>query len=215
MGLSRLWAVLFLVSSASSAQEPKKSTLSIPVEKGGEFIPPKAVLVEDLPEAPAGINGSLEVQSKMAKKIWEIQASAPTSAPTTVPLDAIMHVPFGRPVVWRPGFVNSPSAKPNQFVDVTGLPAGMEVKCPYTGKLFRVPAVDTQLTDTQPKQVGGLLQLNLTLDELLKNQTVLINQLTRNSGDQKEMLQIIKALYDVTERILGLEEKEKNEKPKQ
>lgn len=39
----------------------------------------------------------------------------------------------------RPGFVQSPYGNPGQLVDVTGLPSGFEVKCPYTGKLFRVP----------------------------------------------------------------------------
>jgi hypothetical protein len=47
---------------------------------------------------------------------------------------------YGKSVPNRPGFVNSPFAGKNQLVDVTGLPAGMEVKCPYTGKLFKVPA---------------------------------------------------------------------------
>ena len=38
--------------------------------------------------------------------------------------------------------MNSPFAAKHQLVDVTGLPVGMEVKCPYTGKLFRVPPQD-------------------------------------------------------------------------
>ena len=47
--------------------------------------------------------------------------------------------PQGIAIPGRPGFVNSPFAAKHQLVDVTGLPTGMEVKCPYTGKLFRVP----------------------------------------------------------------------------
>ncbi|MCB1243447.1 MAG: hypothetical protein KDN04_11995, partial [Verrucomicrobiae bacterium] len=48
-------------------------------------------------------------------------------------------LPYGTAVPGRPGFVNSPFAAKHQLVDVTGLPAGMEVKCPYSGKLFRIP----------------------------------------------------------------------------
>ncbi len=63
-----------------------------------------------------------------------------TAATPTKP--AIQEIPYGLPIAGRPGFVNSPFAAKHQLVDVTGLPSGMEVKCPYTGKLFRVPPSD-------------------------------------------------------------------------
>ena len=63
--------------------------------------------------------------------------STPSVAPTTPAPSA--ELPYGSPIAGRPGFVNSPFAAKHQLVDVTGLPVGMEVKCPYTGKLFRVP----------------------------------------------------------------------------
>lgn len=59
-----------------------------------------------------------------------------TPAPST---SGASELPYGTPIAGRPGFVNSPYAAKHQLVDVTGLPVGMEVKCPYTGKLFRVP----------------------------------------------------------------------------
>lgn len=62
-----------------------------------------------------------------------------TPAPSTPSPSTASELPYGSPISGRPGFVNSPFAAKHQLVDVTGLPVGMEVKCPYTGKLFRVP----------------------------------------------------------------------------
>jgi len=47
-------------------------------------------------------------------------------------------LPYGIPVVGKPGFVNSPYGTKN-IVDVVDLPRGTKVKCPYTEKAFRVP----------------------------------------------------------------------------
>lgn len=67
-------------------------------------------------------------------------ATAPSTPPaSTPPPSTASELPYGSPISGRPGFVNSPFAAKHQLVDVTGLPVGMEVKCPYTGKLFRVP----------------------------------------------------------------------------
>ncbi len=69
--------------------------------------------------------------------------------PATTP-KPVQEIPFGAAIAGRPGFVNSPYAARHQLVDVTGLPVGMEVKCPYTGKLFRVPSQDVVTTKPNP-----------------------------------------------------------------
>lgn len=80
-----------------------------------------------------------------------------TAPPSTRPVPApspkgeSAELPFGTPVPGRPGLVNSPFAGKLQIVDVTGLAPGQEVKCPYTGKLFRVPGGSQQAkNDTKP-----------------------------------------------------------------
>ncbi|MFZ4767331.1 MAG: hypothetical protein ACOYMN_20450 [Roseimicrobium sp.] len=69
-------------------------------------------------------------------------ANAPVNITPPTEGAAMQEAPYGELIPGRPGFVNSPYAAKNQLVDVTGLPVGMEVKCPYSGKLFRVPSAE-------------------------------------------------------------------------
>jgi hypothetical protein len=68
-----------------------------------------------------------------------VPSKATQSAPAVAGAAKLDGLPYGSPVAGRPGLVNSPYAGKMQLVDVTGLKPGQEVKCPYSGKLFRVP----------------------------------------------------------------------------
>ena len=48
-------------------------------------------------------------------------------------------LPYGSPVIGKKGFVYSPYAPEQGMVDVTDIPSGTKVECPYTHKVFRVP----------------------------------------------------------------------------
>lgn len=67
-------------------------------------------------------------------------AATAKKSDVTVPVAAQSEVPYGMPIPGRPGFVHSPFTGKLQIVDVTGLQADQEVKCPFSGKLFRIPA---------------------------------------------------------------------------
>jgi len=60
-------------------------------------------------------------------------ASAENSTAPTV------RYPTGTKVSGKTGLVKSPYAPYAGDVDVKGIPAGTQVKCPYTGKIFIVP----------------------------------------------------------------------------
>ncbi len=98
------------------------------------------------PDVPTVVQGPVkEVRTKpkplpdpVTESEDELEALTPDATspnPNPLPSDATV----AEWVPGRPGFVRSPFGKDYQYVDVTGIPAGTEVKCPYTGKLFRVP----------------------------------------------------------------------------
>jgi hypothetical protein len=47
--------------------------------------------------------------------------------------------------------VNSPYANKSQLVDVAGMSPGQTVKCPYSGKLFRVPPTQQAANKVESK----------------------------------------------------------------
>ncbi|MFN0079438.1 MAG: hypothetical protein ACKVY0_23480 [Prosthecobacter sp.] len=62
-------------------------------------------------------------------------------------------MPYGTSIPGRVNMVNSPYAGKTQLVDVSGMTTGQTVKCPYTGKLFKVPpSQQAAASKTEPRQ---------------------------------------------------------------
>ena len=66
------------------------------------------------------------------------KVDAPKEAPPP-PSAGPSELPYGKPVPGKKGFVYSPYDQSAGFVDVRDISPGTKVRCPYTGKIFRVP----------------------------------------------------------------------------
>lgn len=73
---------------------------------------------------------------------------ADDNEPAALSTDAL---PYGSAVPGRMNMVTSPFAGKTQLVDVSGMSAGQTVKCPYTGKLFRVPPTQQATNTVEPR----------------------------------------------------------------
>ncbi len=97
--------------------------------------------VKDFELPSAGRQLLLLVRAKLVKPIEappspERRLEAP---PAVAPPAASAEMPNAIPVERKPGYVVSPHAPQAGYIDVRGFPAGTEVKCPYSGKFFRIP----------------------------------------------------------------------------
>ncbi|OYW74948.1 MAG: hypothetical protein B7Z37_15450 [Verrucomicrobia bacterium 12-59-8] len=61
----------------------------------------------------------------------------PPAAPTPPPAPA--EIPSATRITGKPGFVKSPFDPNGQAIDVRDFQPGQKARCPYTGKIFRVP----------------------------------------------------------------------------
>lgn len=89
-------------------------------------------------QAPTGTTPPPPPTTEAPKETTPTPA-ANTPAATSTPAPAANELPYGVPVPGKKGFVYSPYDKSAGFVDVRDIGPGTKVRCPYTGKIFRVP----------------------------------------------------------------------------
>jgi hypothetical protein len=103
----------------------------------------------------AGEDEMKEVAKTEMAKVEGNDAKVEKFLPEMVPGSLKEEVPFGLLVEGRPGFVRSPYAQSHQIVDVTGLKVGASVKCPFSGKFFRVPAAHAAMNKSVKAEGPG------------------------------------------------------------
>lgn len=62
-----------------------------------------------------------------------------STPPPATPPPAPAEIPFATRITGKPGFVKSPFDPNGQAIDVRDFQSGQKARCPYTGKVFRVP----------------------------------------------------------------------------
>jgi hypothetical protein len=78
------------------------------------------------------------VTARLVTAPREVPPAEPSQPQAPAAAAAPGELPFGTAVQGKPGFITSPHAPAAGYVDVRGFPSGTEIKCPFSGKMFRV-----------------------------------------------------------------------------
>jgi hypothetical protein len=111
-------------------QEPRGGQKEIKRDPNNENV--------NLEPPPPKNNSSKPPEPENTSKPETPSSPPPSTPPSTPQVKPVEDIPFGINVVGKKGVVYSPYADDKE-VDVAGLKRGTKVKCPYTGKTFRVP----------------------------------------------------------------------------
>jgi len=68
-----------------------------------------------------------------------VSVTPPGSTPPPAAPPAPVEIPYATRITGKPGFVKSPFDPNGQAIDVRDFQSGQKARCPYTGKIFRVP----------------------------------------------------------------------------
>ncbi len=123
--------------ATASKPKPKSSPPSKPKAK-----PAKTAAAPATAMAAAGAAGAAGPEKPAdpdSSDESETGSTADSSPPEPTSAKPPANLPFATPVMGRKGHVRSPFAEDQGMVDVSDIPAGTKVRCPYSGKVFRVP----------------------------------------------------------------------------
>lgn len=102
---------------------------------------PNAAANIQAPDPNAPTTGSTVTPPGSTSATTAVTPPPPTvvTPPTPAPAPAPANIPFATRVPSKPGFVKSPFDPNGQEIDVRDFQSGQKARCPYTGKIFRVP----------------------------------------------------------------------------
>jgi len=114
--------------------------------QGADTIDPDAAATIQPPDPNAPVTGDAVIPppstgTTTAPPPVTVTPPGSTPAPPTVPSPppAATEIPYATRITGKAGFVKSPFDPNGQAIDVRDFQSGQKARCPYTGKIFRVP----------------------------------------------------------------------------
>lgn len=145
--------------TVAAAPKPAQVEEAVPTgpKKAPTLVTPRTPVANPGLIAASPDRGPVTPSASAPKALMPEPKAAASMPPATEPsvtseqsLPAQEAMPSGSWVPGRPGLVNSPFAAKHQLVDVNGIAPGETVKCPFSGKLFRVPTSPAPSAATSP-----------------------------------------------------------------